>query len=180
MRCIRFILVTTFCLAIGIAYAQQKANSKQPSKGHAKTFRPPVYFGNSDYKGGPIDKQRFAELLQQGLSAHDSVGNKYKILGFDFGYSEQKIYEDSIGNIMKVMDFSSEYCRGDTISRDIARDGDTTENGDVALSIYHRVKPGDTVYFDNIMLEVSGHNSLLSIPDTIAFAGRPIKCIIVK
>ncbi len=177
------ILLLTFFMVIGVNLSgQQKANSKQPAKGagNSKVFNPPVYFGNSDYKGGPIQKEMFAELLMQGLTSHDSLGNKYKVIGFDFSFAEHKVYEDEAGNLMKLVDFASEYCPGDTISRDLSTNSDTTADGEVALSIYNRVKPGDTVYFDHIMVQKRGRNSLLSIPDSVSISGRPIKCVIVK
>ena len=139
-----------------------------------------IFDDGSDYKGGPIQKEQFARLLKQGLKSHDSLGNKYRVVGFDFSYAEQKIYEDSIGNLMKMFDFSSEFCKGDSLSRDISTDSDTTADMEVVLSIYKRVKPGDTVYFDHIMLLKQGRNSLLTIPDSVAIAGRPIKCVIVQ
>jgi hypothetical protein len=179
----RIIIISflAFFLAAGLNLSgQQKAGSKPTAKSAGrKIFIPPVYFGNSDYRGGPIQKERFCELLRQGLSSHDSLGNKYQVIGFDFSYAEQKVYEDSIGNLFKMMDFSSEFCAGDTISRDISTT-DTTVGGDVSLSIYQRIKPGDTVYFDHIMVQKRGANSLLSIPDTVVLAGRAIKSVIVK
>ena len=178
------ILLLIFLMAVGInLLGQQKANSKQPVNGKGAkrgVLIPTVYLGNSDYKGGPIQKEQFAILLRQGLTSHDSLGNKYRVIGFDFSYAERKVYEDSIGNLMKMTDFTSEYCPGDTISHDISASGDTSLEGDVILSIYDRIKPGDTVYFDHIMVVKSGRNSLLSISDTTAIAARGIKCAIVK
>ena len=159
---------------------QQKAGSKPAVKGPAKMFVPPVYLGESDYKGGPIQPERFSILLKQGLTSYDSLGNHYKIVGFDFSYAERKVYEDSVGTLVKMTDFMSEYYPGNMIGADLATDADTSSDKEVILSLYQRVKPGDTVYFDHIMLNKIGKNSLFSIPDSVAIAGRGIKCVIIK
>jgi len=42
------------------------------------------------------------------------------VTGFDFSYAEQKLYEDSMGKVVLMIDMSSEYCPGDTLQSDIA------------------------------------------------------------
>ena len=172
-----FLLAVCFNLS-----GQQKASSKPPANGKAtkRLLMPAVYLGNSDYKGGPITKEKFATLMRQGLTSRDSLGNKYHVVGFDFGYAERKVYEDSVGNLMRVVDFASEYCTGDTLGPDLTRTGDTTTEGEVSYSIYDRAKPGDTLFFDHVMVEKKGRNSLLSIADTVPIAAKGIKCVIVK
>lgn len=96
------------------------------------------YFGRSTATGGKIAKPVFDSLLRQGISARDSSGYEYTILGFYFGYGERKLYEDAVGNLVVLTDYLSEYCPGDTLTPA------------VMLNIFHKTKPGDTAYFDNI------------------------------
>ena len=163
--------------------SQQKPTGKK-----TRVFIPPVYLGNSDLKGGPIKKEQFNTLLRQGLTSHDSAGNKYRVVGFDFGYSERRVYEDSVGNIVTMMDYSGEYCKGDTISGDISvtrpsvvKDpfyGDA-EKEDVSRSIYDRVKPGDTVYFYHVVV-AKYLDATNSLPDTAGIMGGNMKFYFVK
>ncbi len=118
--------------------------------------------------------------MMQGLRSRDSLGNTYKITGFDFGFAEHKIYEDSIGNLIKAIDFTSLYCKGNLLPPEITTDADTSQEGELSFSIFQRVKPGDTIFFDHIMVRKHGKNTILSIPDTIDIAGKPIKCVIAK
>lgn len=173
-----FFFASIFCINLD---AQQKHPAKpQPKTNARKPFLPPVYIGNSDYRGGPITSDRFRELMMQGLKCHDSLGNKYKITGFDFSFAEHRIYEDSVGNLIKAIDFTSIYMKGDMLTPDLTTDADTTQEGDLSFSIFQRAKPGDTIFFDHIMVRKQGKNTLLSIPDTIDIAGKPIKCVIAK
>ena len=96
------------------------------------------YLGHSDYTGGQISKRTFDSLLKQGITARDVEGKAFKVNGFTFSYAERNLYEDSVGKLMVLTDFFSEYCPGDTVSRG------------VSLNIYYKTKPGDTAYFDNI------------------------------
>ena len=162
---ILFVCLAGFCLNL---LAQAK-NSKPK-----KLFVPPVYLGNSDYSDGPIKKTLFDSLLKQGLKSHDSLGNIYRVIGFDFSYAERNLYEDSVANLIVLTDFSSEYCPGDTISADISR---STENSE---SIYKRTKGGDTVYFDHIRLSVLPGNKILSANDTLPVLGKGMKFVIIK
>jgi len=170
------VLLLISSLAIGLNLL---AGQKEVKTGK-KMFMPPVYIGNSDYSGGPIQREKFVSLMKQGLISHDSLGNKYKIIGFQFSYAEPKIYEDSVGNLIKVTDFNSEFCMGDTLGADLTTYGDTSQGQDVTLSLYQRVKGGDTLYFDHIMVEKRGKNSLMSIADTIPIEGRAVKCVIAN
>lgn len=180
-RTLIILLVACLVSEGGNLSAQQKATAKPvPKESGRRMLVPPVYFGNSDYRGGPIQKERFAALLRQGLKSHDSLNNQYRVIGFDFSYAERKVYEDSAGNLMRVVDFTSESCFGDTLSSYMSTDADTSVDKELTLSIYQRVKPGDTIYFDHIKVVRQGRNSLLSIADTVAIAGRGIKSWIVK
>jgi hypothetical protein len=178
------ILLLIFLMVAGInLLGQQKADSRSSGKtkgGIKHMFMPTVYLGNSDYKGGPIQKDKFVALMKQGLTSRDSLGNKYHVVDFDFSYAEKKVYEDSMGNLMRITDFSTERCYGDTLSWNLTESGDTLRDGEVRYGIYDRAKPGDTIYFDHIMVEKRGRNSVLMISDTIPIAARGIKCVIVN
>lgn len=155
-----------FCAVAGglNLWAQQKSAAKP---GAHKLLMPTVYLGDSKYKGGPIKREEFNRLLKQGLTSKDSVGNRYKVMGFDFNYAEAQLYEDSIGNPKVMMDFSFEYCPGDTITRN------------VSSSIYDRIKPGDTVYISNVRV-VKYLNKTKLAPDSTAFLAKGLKCEIIK
>lgn len=172
--------------------AQQKKPGEQHPQNNNKNahiFKPPVYLGKSEYTGGPIKRDVFNNLMKQGLMSHDSLGNNYRIVGFDFGYAERKLYEDSVGNLITMMDFLSEHCPGDTLAADITQtrsvqitnylDGSPDSSEDVSRSIYNRVKLGDTLYFDKVL--VSRYiNTTQSLPDTSAILSRNMKFWIVK
>ncbi len=171
--------------------AQQKKPGTSPQNNNksARVFKPPVYLGHSELTGGPIRKEVFNSFMKQGLASHDSLGNRYRIVGFDFGYAERKLYEDSVGNLITIMDFLSEHCPGDTLTSDISQtksaqvsnylDGAPDVNEDVSKSIYNRVKPGDTLYFDKVLV-ARYINTTQSLPDTSAILGRNMKFWIVK
>ena len=185
VRIVNIVLCLLLTLTHKTTLAQEKTNNGKDAK---PAFMPPVFLGRSDYKGGPIKNATFNALLKQGLTCHDSLGNKYRVIGFDFGYNERKIYEDSVGNLIAVMDFSSEHCKGDTLSAELSTtrntiiadhlDGDP-DASDVSKSIYERTKPGDTVYFDHIMV-AKYINAKETLPDTKAVKGRNMKFYFVK
>jgi hypothetical protein len=110
------------------------------------------------------------------------------VIGFDFGYKERNLYEDSLGNPVVMMDYSSEYCKGDTVTSNISKtqktaitnylDGDPDAN-DISRGIYERTKPGDTVYFDHIMV-AKYLNGTETVPDNKAIKGRSMKFYFVK
>ena len=175
-------------LMIILASFELPAQQKKAEGKTSHVFMPPVYLGHSDKRGGPIKKDAFNSLLKQGLTCQDSLGNKYRIVGFDFGYSERKLYEDSVGNLITMMDYTSEYCPGDTLSTDISTTRVTAiqnyidgapDEGDVSRSIYERVKVGDTVYFDHVIV-AKYLNATESLPDNEAIMGRSMKFYFVK
>ena len=163
--------------------AQQTAAGKK-----SRVFIPPVYLGHSDLKGGPIKKDQFNSLLKQGISCHDSAGNNYRIVSFDFGYSERRLYEDSVGNNVTMMDYSAEFCMGDTIGTDISTTrapavkdpffGDQ-DSSDISKSIYDRVKPGDTVYFYHVVV-AKYIDATTSLPDSSGIRAGSMKFYFVK
>lgn len=97
-------------LLLGIVFAVSVfADEKEPQK-KPKIVPVPVYLGNSDINGGEVPKQVFDSLLKQGFTARDSNGRQYKVSSFMFTFCERMIYEDSIGNLMPLTDYLSEYC----------------------------------------------------------------------
>jgi len=168
------ILFLVLSVAVGLnLWAQQKSNGKADDKGGAMAGKnillPTVYLGRSEYHGGPIKKEEFDRLLKQGLTSHDSSGNKYKVVAFDFNYGERQLYEDSIGNLKVMVDLVYEHCPGDTIT------------SNVSASIYDRTKAGDTVYIDRVtVVKYLSNKSNKTQPDSAAIGARGMKCVIVK
>jgi hypothetical protein len=178
IRTIRiFLFVFLLAIALDLA-AQQSATNKKGAKTTEKTpakstgthkffVIPRTYIGGT-YSGGPITKIEFDQLLKKGFTAHDTLGNNYRIVGFDFTYAERNLYEDSIGNLQVLVDYLNEYCPGDTVSTGISN------------SIYDRIKPGDTVFIDHVQLRALPGNTLFSPGDSLALSGKGMKCVIVK
>jgi len=182
------ILLIALMLIPGAHLSAQQKKPDDHAKKTPKIIKPSVYLGNSQFAGGPIKKDIFSGLLKQGLTSKDSLGNKYKVIGFNFVYAERNIYEDSVGNLIAIMDYSNEYCPGDTIAADISitkpteikdyLDGNP-DNNDVSKSIYTRAKPGDTIYFDQIHV-VKYISATQTQPDDDAVQGKGFKCWIIK
>ncbi len=164
------ILLLVVLVAFGLnLWAQQKAGAKADGKGKSTSniLLPTVYLGKSDYSGGNIRKDDFDRLLKQGLTSRDSAGNKYKVMSFDFNYVERELYEDSIGNLKIMADVYFEYCPGDTIS------------GNIAASIYDRVKAGDTIYVDRVKV-AKYLNKSMKATDTLVIGAKGMKFVITK
>jgi hypothetical protein len=155
-------LIFVFLIGGYSAYAQ-KPQTKVKASAPKRILMPQAYLGNSDYKGGVIPKAELSKLLKQGLTSRDSLGNRYKVAGFEFAYSERMIYEDSLGTLFSTFDMLSEYCIGDTLSAGIAG------------SIYDRFKIGDTVYINRVKVIKP-----MGTGDGMEIAGRGMKCVIAK
>jgi len=170
-RTVNILLLVT-ALAIGLNLWGQQAKGKTDSKTTAakgtKLLIPTVFLGNSDLSGGAIKKDRFDQLLQQGLTSRDSMGNKYRVMGFQFSYAERSFYEDSVGNPISTIDYAYEYCPGDTISTG------------VAAVIYDRSKAGDTIYFDRISLIRLDKKTNQPQAGANVISGRSMKFAIVR
>lgn len=144
-------IVVAMLLFVSYALMAQKAkkeNGKDPAPAGASAKIVHPYLGRSDYSSGQIAKRTFDSLLKQGVTARDADGNTFKVASFTFSYAERNLYEDSVGKLMVLTDFFSEYCLGDTVTRVIS------------LNIYHRTKPGDTAYFDNIKVTLPEGNQV--------------------
>jgi hypothetical protein len=81
------------------------------------------------------------------------------VTGFKFSYAARNMYEDSVGNLISVVDFNSEYCFGDTLTPGIK------------TSLSYRTKAGDTAYFDAIDVKLPGGGMA---------EGRPMKIVIKR
>lgn len=179
------ISLVLLCLSTPNLFAQQKGagNKKQPEQPKAavaaapKTITIPVFLGNSEQKGGAIQREAFNNLLRQGLTSHDEANNKYKILGFDLGYAERGLYEDSVGNIIPVVDFASVHCSGEKIPSYLEATGQVTKSGEVSMSLYERIKPGDTLYFDRIRV---AKYLTPTEADSVSKIGKAMKFYITK
>jgi len=152
-----------FLLLANMQLLAQKTNKKvQPSSATAQKETPIVvrsFLGRSDVNGGEIGKDLFDRFLKQGLTAKDSLGTEYKIDGFTFSYAERNLYEDSVGNLVVLTDYLSEFCPGDTVSAAVAN------------NIYYKTKPGDTAYFEGIKI---------ARPDGTRSVARPMRFVITK
>lgn len=146
-RILNILLVTSLVFFAVVLWAQDanKKDAKVPEK--KKLPKVAVYLGHSNLTGGKISKTLFDSLLKQGLTSKDSSGNDYKVVNFMFTYAELNLYEDSVGKLMFMTDYRSEFCPGDTI----------TEN--IAGSLYQRTKVGDTLYFDQITVRRASDNA---------------------
>jgi len=159
------VLLFVFLCVLGMHLFAQKAAK---GKGSTKIFKPTVYLDHSDYCGGPIQKRVFDSLLKMGLTSHDQSGNSFKVISFDLTYAEQNLYEDSIGNLEVLMDYSHEFCPGNMVTSYIDS------------SLYKRTKAGDTVFMDNIQVVDFDKKTKQPLPDSSAFSGKGMKFVIVR
>lgn len=93
-----------------------------------------VLLGRSSLTSGRLPKRVFDSLVKQHLRLADGG----KIQGFTFTYAEHMLYEDSVGNPLRLVDYLVEYCPGDSLTPGINS------------SIFERTKAGDTAYFSKI------------------------------
>lgn len=137
----RIITVGCFVLVAGTLAAQNRKEDK-----NKKTAMPApvaVYFGSSEISGGPVSGKAFTDMARTGLVARDSNAVGARIEGFSFTYIERGIYEDSVGNLIPVVDYLNEYCIGDTLSRSVRR------------ALPEKVKAGDTILIERIRVRMA-------------------------
>lgn len=163
----RIIMFSCFAASLFLSsnmLAQQvkKGSTKRTSTAGEVPVNPTqlqAYLGRSDKHGGSITKHEFDKLLRQGLTAKDSLGYSYRVDGFNFSYAERNLYEDSVGNLMILTDFLSEFCTGDTVSPAVAN------------NIYFKTKAGDTAYFESVKVV---------LPDGRKLPARSMKFVLTK
>ena len=144
------------CILTLSVWAQAKRTDDKPQQQSATTKAKkyaPVFLGNSQVSGGMVPKAIFDSLAKQGLKSDSGR----VVSGFKFSYAERNVYEDSVGNLIRMVDYNSEYCFGDTLSPG------------VKTSLQFRTKPGDTAYFDNIDVKLPGGGIV---------EGKPVKIVI--
>lgn len=167
-RTAKFIFICAgICLAASL-WAQSgktgSGNSGQKDTSGKTPHKPPTYpvfLGKSNISGPDLklSKKEFDALMRQGLTAKDSSGLSMQFHGFMFTYGERNLYEDSVGNLIIVTDLLSEYCPGDTLTRNIS------------TNLFERTKAGDTAYIDDIQLvDVKGKSKL----------GRSMRIVLTK
>lgn len=134
------------CAAVlaGVLFTASAQNQKDKTRKRPPAPPPvPVYLGNSGISEGPVTKTQFDALILTGLTSRDTSGTPAKVEGFTFTYVERSIYEDSVGNLIPVTDYLTEYCAGDTLSPAIK------------AGLSDRTKAGDTVIIDRIKVRLS-------------------------
>lgn len=154
--------ISLVLVALSICYslwAQVPDGKTKDKKEKPKVIYTPVFLGHSNLSGGNITKRIFDSLLRQGVTSRDSAGRTYRIEGFAFSYGERNLYEDSVGKLMILTDYLTEYCFGDTLGTFLLN------------NITERSKAGDTVYFDQF--------SLIS-PEGRPANGKFMKFVLVK
>lgn len=114
-----------------------------------------VHLGRSDIKSGAISKRMFDSLVKQ----HLQVAGGGTVTGFSFTYAEHMLYEDSIGNPLRLVDYLVEYCPGDSLTPGIKS------------SLFDRTKAGDTAYFSRIKV---------ALPSGQEASGRTMTFVIAR
>lgn len=181
-----YFLVLFFIMAAGTAlHGQQKKTSIPGSNAAAKTgarklLIPDVFLGTSAYTHTCLPVSEFETYMRQGLTSRDSSGNKYKVVGFEFGLLELRWYEDEVGNPMKMKDYSGGYCNGDTLPANIVNPSYDNDSVMVVPGLYKRMKPGDTLYFDKITVVRYKPGTNTPMPDSTAIGAKGMKFGIVK
>lgn len=150
------IIFLFFCFMLITAQTRlnaQKTNVTTKAKTNVKTSKAPMVFaclGKRCQRDGQISKASFDSLLKEGISAKDSFGKNYTVDGFSFSYGERNLYEDSIGKLIILTDFLTEFCIGDTITPSVRN------------NIFFKTKAGDTAYFDQIKIVLpDGHKQMV-------------------
>lgn len=164
-----FLLGCISCsVATLLAQTPKKSNTKtagaketKPAVQRIPFSKPPVtvYLGMSDIHEGVVPKPLFDSLMRQGLTARDSAGNALAVTEFFFLYKERNLYEDSVGNYYVGVDLLSDVNKGNHLNQIISN------------SIYERTKPGDTVLFENLLVQSADSNIRRGIPFSI-FIGK--------
>ncbi|MBL7718305.1 MAG: hypothetical protein JNL72_05660 [Flavipsychrobacter sp.] len=137
---------TYFFLLMGLGLACQlwaQDKNKEAEKKAAKAPTYPVFLGNSNISGKELTlpKRVFDSLMLQGLTARDSAGNPLQFHGFVFTYGERNLYEDSVGNLIVLTDWLTEYCPGNKLAENVINN-----------NFLQRTKGGDTAYIDEVKL----------------------------
>ncbi len=155
MKMKKLLNIPVTMLLVLTSFSLMAQKSGKGGKAAADSVKPPkvyTFLGSSALDGGTISKYMFDSLLKQGVSAKDSTGTPYPIDGFTFSYAERNLYEDSVGRLMMLTDYFSEFCPGDTVSLAIKR------------NIYYKTKAGDTAYFENVKVRTPQGGQVIAKP----------------
>ena len=148
------------------AFAQKTTNGAKPAA--RKLLLPQAYFAKTNFSGGVVRKDTLSKMLKKGIAVRDSLGNAYKVYGFEFGYAERGWFDDSAANPVLMVDYLTEYCLGDTLS------------GGITSSIYDRLKPGDTLFINRVSVYKNTNRKGESLTEDDVILCKGIKCVIVK
>lgn len=143
------ILLCSLTISVWAQTTQRTAEKPKPAPKHYV----PVFLGHSQVSGGMVTKAVFDSLVYQGLTSDSGR----VVSGFRFAYAERNVYEDSIGNLVPMTDYNSEYCLGDSLTP-VIKSG-----------LRFRTKPGDTLYFDQVDVK---------LPKGGIAEGKPMRFII--
>lgn len=157
-------VMLTMCMVAWGQQKQQVATEASKVKPKKAAFIPPVYLGAGNFSGGTISYTNFEHLMKEGVFSRDSAGNTYNVVGFDFIYGELGAFEDSAGEQIFVTDYQRSRCKGNKLSGDI-----------IDANLFGRVKRGDTVVIQSVMLTRNNNNAR---QDT--FLGKTVNCYITK
>lgn len=139
---LRYVPALALLAVTGVIAQEKKAEKPKPKP-------VPVYLGKSNYRDTTISERKFDELLREGLTSRDSLGNEYRVLSYLLTYGERNLYEDSVGNLMMLTDLLTHPC-----------DSGAKPPGFLLQNIIERSKPGDTVYFDQVTVKApEGYNA---------------------
>jgi hypothetical protein len=137
--------ISILLLAVGcsVIFYQGRAQQRKAAKGRTqsgartvvkKLPQVDVFLTGTSIAYEVISKRLFDSLAKKRL--YVPAGGT--VQGFTFTYAEHNLYEDSVGNPLRITDYLVEYCLGDTLSAGIRS------------SLFDRTKPGDTAYFSDI------------------------------
>ena len=161
------VAIVVFLLMCNLAaVAQKTTNGAKPIA--RKLLLPQAYFAHTNFSGGVVKKDTLSKMLRKGIAVRDSVGNSYKVHGFEFGYAERGWFDDSAANPILVVDYLTEYCLGDTLS------------GGITSSIYDRLKPGDTLFINRVSVYRRPTNTATATTEDDVILSKGIKCVITK
>jgi len=144
------LVLATLCWVAGATAQGRRGGAQQGGSRGSTTARgnggrvevvvaPPIaLLGGSSVSGGNLPDRVFDSLAARPLTARSTDGETLKVLGFTVTFAERGIYEDSAGNPITDIEFTTERCIGDTLSPGLRE------------ALLRRSKPGDTVWYDQV------------------------------
>lgn len=148
---VRYLLLPVGVFMFLGIWAQEKAKEKPKPI--------PVYLGKSDIRDTTVPENIFDSLLQQGLTSRDSLGKEYTVSSFLLTYGERNLYEDSVGSLIVLTDLLTHPCDSGKLAPFLLE------------NITERSKPGDTVYFDQVLVRA---------PEGYSANGKSMRLVLTK